>query len=446
MHVVVIGTGYVGLSAACCFAALGHHVTAIDTDSERITRLSMGHMPLHEPHLLDLMHAYMGKNLHFSTNLDAAMADVEVILLAVGTPSKDASGAVDTSFIYSAIDDIINASSEETNALIVTKSTVPVGTNQALADYVAQAKIKGALQGTLAIASNPEFLREGSAYTDFMQPERIILGVDSSHAEHVLRALYAPIIDAIHAPVLVMDYPTAELTKYAANSFLAMKVAFINEMADICEQSGANVHALAEGIGLDSRIGRAFLKAGPGYGGSCFPKDTRALAFCAQQYNTQSHLVRATIASNEQRFERIASRIAALDCQSIAILGLAFKAGTDDVRDSPAIAIIQKLRQLAPELTLYLHDPEAIENAKRLLPENDKVHYTKTPEEALQHAEAVVILTEWPEYAALDWSKTPENSMLRYVLDMRNVLHLASITTLLQQNVKIHMVGASNVQ
>ncbi len=423
MRITMIGGGYVGLVSGACFASLGADVTVIEADPNRIDALRKGILPIFEPGLDDLAAAHHAAGrLRFVDNI-SAVAGADIVFLAVGTPTRRGDGHADLSFIFDAASQLAPCLSGPT--VLVTKSTVPVGTGRRLMALMAERRPDLAI----AIASNPEFLREGNAIKDFMQPERIVIGTESPAAARLLAALYAPLTRA-GAPLVHTGLETAELIKYAANSFLAMKISFINEMADLCEKLSANVDDLVTGLGLDSRIGPRFLQPGPGFGGSCFPKDTQALVRIAQDAGAPTRLVETVVAVNDARKAAMASRIIAacggsVRGRRIAILGLTFKPGTDDIRDSPALGIIHRLVDEGAHITA--HDPMGMNHARFHLPARTQL--CETAEMALREADATVIVTEWPEFAALDPQVMRGLMRGKTVIDLRNILSAQALCT-----------------
>ncbi|WP_448582191.1 UDP-glucose dehydrogenase family protein [Thermaurantiacus sp.] len=415
MRVAMIGAGYVGLVSGACFADFGHRVTIVDVDEGRIARLRAGEMPIYEPGLKELVAANVrAGRLAFTTSLADGMAGAEAVFIAVGTPSRRGDGHADLSFVYAAARDV--ALNLAGFTVIVTKSTVPVGTG----DEVERIIRKTNPNADVAVASNPEFLREGAAIGDFKRPDRIVLGIEDPRAEAVLRELYRPLF-LNEAPILVTRRRTAELIKYAANAFLAIKIGFINEMADLCEKVGANVQEVARGIGLDKRIGPKFLNAGPGYGGSCFPKDTRALIQTAEDQGTPVRIVEAAVKANDLRKRAMGRKVIGacggdVRGKRLAVLGLTFKPGTDDMREAPSIAIIQALQDAGA--AIIAHDPEGMEQAKLVL---DGVTYADDPYAALDGADAMVLVTEWDEYRALDLARVRQLLRTPVVVDLRNI-------------------------
>jgi UDPglucose 6-dehydrogenase len=416
MNVVMIGSGYVGLVSGACFAEFGANVTCFDKNTTIINKLSSGEIPIYEPGLDTLVEKNVkAGRLEFSLNLQEAIRKADIIFIAVGTPTRRGDGHADLKYIYQAAEEI--AVHLQKYTVIVDKSTVPVGTARQVQRVIRDTNP----DADFDMVSNPEFLREGSAIGDFMRPDRIVLGLESIRAEEVLRELYRP-INLIEAPILVTDLESAELIKYASNAFLAVKISFINEISMLCEQVGADVHAVAKGMGLDGRIGRKFLHAGPGYGGSCFPKDTLALIRMAQEHGVSSRIVEAVVEVNAAQKARMISKIRqALGGselgKTIGVLGLAFKPATDDMRDAPAIAILPAL--LDKGAKIKAHDPEAMDEAKPLLPE--KVCYCSTIEEVFKNADAIVLMTEWNQYRGLDLKKVKSIMKGNVFVDLRNV-------------------------
>ena len=422
MRIAMIGGGYVGLVSGACFADLGVDVCVVESDPAKLALLHAGRMPIYEPGLERLVTENVAAGrLRFTDDLPAAVQGVEAVFIAVGTPSRRGDGHADVSYVNAAAAQVARALSGY--AVIITKSTVPVGTGRRIAAIVREAHPDLAFD----VASNPEFLREGSAIGDFMRPDRVVIGCESERAREVLRRLYRPLY-LIEAPILFTAIETAELTKYAANAFLAMKVTFINEMADLCEKVGADVHDVARGIGLDGRIGRKFLHAGPGYGGSCFPKDTLALVRIAQDWGAPSRLVEATVAVNDARKSGMAARVVAACGGSvrgkvIAVLGLTFKPETDDMRDAPSLPIVSRL--MDEGATVRAFDPEGMEAARSLLPEG--VTYCADALEAAQGSDALVLVTEWNEFRALSPERLARAMRGRVLVDLRNVFDPAAM-------------------
>ncbi len=416
MKIAMIGGGYVGLVSGACFADLGVEVCVVERDVDKLALLHDGKMPIYEPGLERLVQENVAAGrLSFTDDLKLAVQGVEAVFIAVGTPTRRGDGHADVSYVNAAAEQVARALTGY--AVIVTKSTVPVGTGRRIAEIVREARPDIAFD----VASNPEFLREGSAIGDFMRPDRVVIGTESDRAQEVLRRLYRPLY-LIEAPILFTAIETAELIKYAANSFLAMKVTFINEMADLCEKVGADVHDVARGIGLDGRIGRKFLHPGPGYGGSCFPKDTLALARIAQDWGAPSRLVETTVAVNEARKAGMSARVVAacggsVRGKTLAVLGLTFKPETDDMRDAPSLAIISRL--VEEGATIRAFDPEGMAAARPLLP--GAVTYCRDASQALEGAHALVLITEWNEFRAISPARLAEALSDRVVIDLKNV-------------------------
>lgn len=415
MRVAMIGSGYVGLVSGACFADFGHTVVCVDKDQGKIDRLKANIMPIYEPGLDDLVSTNVkAGRLSFTTDLAEGMDGAEAIFIAVGTPSRRGDGHADLSYVYAAAEEV--ARNLKQFAVIVTKSTVPVGTGDEVEGRVRDANP----DADFAVASNPEFLREGAAIGDFKRPDRIIIGVEDDRARAVLEELYRPLY-LNQAPIMVTARRTAELAKYAANAFLATKITFINEIADLCEKVGANVQDVARGIGLDNRIGSKFLHAGPGYGGSCFPKDTLALIKTAQDHDAPVRIVETVANVNDQRKRAMGRKVIAavggsVRGKTIGILGLTFKPNTDDMRDSPAIAIIQTLQDAGA--TVRAFDPEGEEQAKLVL---NNVTYVDDPYAAIDGADAMVLVTEWDAFRALDLARVKSLLKAPVVVDLRNV-------------------------
>lgn len=415
MKVVVIGTGYVGLVSGTCFADFGHAVTCVDKDSAKIEALKNGVIPIFEPGLSDLVKSNVDAGrLKFTTQAADVVGEADVVFIAVGTPSRRGDGHADLSFVYAVAEELAPLIKNYT--VITNKSTVPVGTG----DEVAVIIKKFAPNAEFDVASNPEFLREGAAIEDFKRPDRVVVGVETNRAEDVLRELYRPLF-LNETPIYVTNRRTAELIKYAANSFLAVKIGFINEISDLCDAVGANVQEVAKGIGLDKRIGAKFLHAGPGYGGSCFPKDTLALSKTAKDANSPLSIVDTVIASNNARKLSMVDRIVAacggnVEGKNISILGLTFKPNTDDMRDAPSLVIIPELQKRGAIIKAY--DPEGMEEAQTLL---SNVEYYKNAYECLEGANAAVLITEWDEFRALDISKMSKLLAGKVFVDLRNI-------------------------
>lgn len=416
MNVVMIGTGYVGLVSGACFADFGAEVVCVDIDPGKIERLRAGEIPIYEPGLDELVARNVGAGrLQFTTDLPAAVREADLVFIAVGTPSRHGDGHADLSYVYAAARQVAAHLSGYT--VIVDKSTVPLGTARQVGRIVREANPTADFD----VASNPEFLREGAAIGDFMRPDRVVLGVESERAEALLRELYRP-LNLIETPIVVTGLETAELIKYAANAFLATKISFINEMAQLCEQAGADVHDVARGIGLDGRIGRKFLHPGPGFGGSCFPKDTLALIRLAQEAGAPSRIVEAVVEVNAAQKARMVLKIrqalgGSEAGRTIAVLGLTFKPNTDDMREAPALAILPPL--LDRGARIRAHDPKGMPEARSLLP--SAVDYCDDPYSAVDGADALVLLTEWNEYRGLDLDELKRRMAGRVVVDLRNI-------------------------
>ena len=425
MHVVMIGAGYVGLVSGSCFAEFGHHVTCLDKAQERIDALNAGDIPIFEPGLDDLVARNVAAGrLKFSTRSNGAIENADLVFIAVGTPTRRGDGHADLKYVYGAAEDI--ASHLQGYTVVVDKSTVPVGTAREVRRIIKKANP----EADFDVASNPEFLREGSAIGDFMRPDRVVIGVETGRAEDKLRELYRP-LNLIEAPILVTDLESAEITKYAANAFLATKISFINEISQLCEKTGADVHAVARGMGLDGRIGKKFLHAGPGYGGSCFPKDTQAMIRMSQEFGTSSRIVEAVVEVNASQKARMVSKIkealgGSVADKTIAVLGLTFKPQTDDMRDAPSLAILPPLMDRGAQIRA--HDPQGMEEAKLELPPG--IHYAESIEDAIQGADAVVLMTEWNEYRGLDLGTLKESMTGNVFVDLRNVYEPESMRAL----------------
>ena len=415
MRIAMIGTGYVGLVSGACLADFGHHVTCIDKDRAKIDGLLAGRMPIWEPGLEALVAANVErKRLEFTVELAKGIAGAEAIFIAVGTPSRRGDGHADLSFVFAAVEELAKALTGPVT--LITKSTVPVGTGDKIAALLAE---HGAPVGCM-VASNPEFLREGAAIADFKHPDRILVGAEDERARAVLAQIYRPLF-LNKAPLLFTGRRTAELTKYAANAFLAMKISFINEIADLCEAVGADVQDVARGIGLDNRIGAKFLHAGPGYGGSCFPKDTLALLKTAEDFGVRQRIVSTVVEVNDARKAAMADRVreavgGSLAGKRIALLGLTFKPNTDDMRDSPSIPLAKGL--LAGGASVAAYDPVGREQAKPLLP---GVEFAADAYAAAAGADALVIVTEWDEFRALDLRRMRQAMAGAALIDLRNI-------------------------
>ena len=415
MRVAMIGTGYVGLVSGACFADFGHSVVCIDKDEAKIARLKDGGIPIYEPGLDALVaNNVRDGRLSFATEPAKAIAEADAVFIAVGTPSRRGDGHADLSYVHAAAAEIADLMQGFT--VVVTKSTVPVGTGDEIERIIRERRP----DAEFAVVSNPEFLREGAAIEDFKRPDRVVVGTDDERAREVMRELYRP-LKLNETPILFTGRRTSELIKYAANAFLAMKITFINEMADLCETLGADVQQVARGIGLDNRIGSKFLNAGPGYGGSCFPKDTLALVRTADDAGSPVRLVKTTVEVNDARKKAMARRVSEaageLKGKTVAILGLTFKPNTDDMRDAPSLDVIPAL--LAMGATVRAFDPEGMEEAARVL-EGD-VSFVDGPYSAVEGADVAVILTEWDQFRALDLDRVKLLMKAPVVVDLRNV-------------------------
>lgn len=422
MKLVMIGSGYVGLVSGACFADFGHDVICVDKDERKISALLNGIMPIYEPGLSDLVQNNVKSGrLSFSLDLASAVNNADVVFIAVGTPSRRGDGHADLAYVYAAAKEVACASIGYT--VVVTKSTVPVGTGDEVERIIRQANPDAEID----VVSNPEFLREGAAIADFKRPDRIVIGAESERAVAVLKSVYRPLF-LNEAPMLVCDRRTSELIKYAGNAFLAMKITFINEIADLCERVGADVQKVAKGIGMDKRIGDKFLHAGPGYGGSCFPKDTLALAKTAQDHDMSLTLVEATVNFNDRRKRAMARKVAAA-CDGtvrekrIGILGLTFKPNTDDLRDAPALSIIQALQDAGA--IVHTYDPEGMTAARALL---SGVCFGESTYDVATDADAIVIVTEWDAFRALDFPRLRSLMRKPVLVDLRNVYNEAEVT------------------
>ena len=415
MKITMIGSGYVGLVSGACFADFGHDVVCVDLDEAKIEALRGGKVPIFEPGLADLIerNARAGR-ISFTTELAPAVARAEVVFIAVGTPSRRGDGHADLSFVEAAAADIARAMDGFT--VVVTKSTVPVGTGDEVERIIATTRP----DGEFAVVSNPEFLREGAAIEDFKRPDRIVIGSEDTRALGVMREAYRP-LSLNKSPILEMNRRSAELTKYAGNAFLATKITFINEIADLCEKTGADVQQVARGMGLDKRIGSKFLNAGPGYGGSCFPKDTLALLKTAQDFEAPQTIVEAVVQTNEKRKRAMGRKVIQaiggdVRGKVVAVLGLTFKPNTDDMRDSPAIAIVQTLQDAGA--VVHAYDPEGMPNASQTF---EDVVYFDDPYAAMQDAEGLAIVTEWDEFRALNLTKVQSLLKGLVLVDLRNI-------------------------
>jgi len=415
MRIAMVGTGYVGLVSGACFADFGHHVTCVDRDAGKISALLCGEMPIFEPDLDRLVKFNVDAGrLNFSMDLAKSVAEAEAVFIAVGTPSRRGDGHADLSYVYGAAREIAKAIRKFT--VVITKSTVPVGTGDEV-ERIIREENPGA---DVTVVSNPEFLREGAAIRDFKHPDRIVVGTEDERGRKVMTEIYRPLY-LNQAPIMFTGRRTAELIKYAANAFLATKVTFINEMADLAEKVGANVQDVARGIGMDNRIGSKFLHAGPGFGGSCFPKDTRALIKTAQDHDAPTRIVEAVLAVNENRKRAMARKVAAvfggnLRGKRIGILGLTFKPNTDDMREAPSLSLIVALQDMGARIQAY--DPEGMPQARLELTD---VEYCDGAYQCAQNADALIIVTEWEEFRALDFARLKNEMASPVIVDLRNI-------------------------
>jgi UDPglucose 6-dehydrogenase len=419
MRIAMIGTGYVGLVSGACLADFGHEVSCIDKDAGKIDALKNGIMPIWEPGLEALVKANAERGrLSFTTDLAQGVEGAEAVFIAVGTPARRGDGHADLTYVFEAVRELARVLKGP--VVVVTKSTVPVGTGDRITELLNE---EGAPSGT-SVASNPEFLREGAAIRDFKIPDRIVVGAEDERAREVLREIYRPLF-LNQAPILFTGRRTAELIKYAANAFLAMKISFINEMANLCEAVDADVQDVARGIGLDNRIGPKFLHAGPGYGGSCFPKDTLALLQTANEAGVEQRIVKTVVEVNDDRKVSMADRVAkalggSAEGKRIALLGLAFKPNTDDMRDAPSLPLVKSLLEQGASISAY--DPVAADNARKLLP---GVEFAKNAYAAAKDADALVVVTEWDEFRGLDLDRFASTMRSKLIVDLRNVYNRA---------------------
>jgi UDPglucose 6-dehydrogenase len=423
MHIAVIGTGYVGLVTGACFAEFGVEVTCVDVDAKKIEGLKNGIMPIYEPGLDTIVEKnHKAGRLHFTTDIKSAVEQALVVFLAVGTPPKE-DGSPDMSYYQQAAKDIAEAMNGY--KVLVTKSTVPVGTGKWLREFVAENQT---VKTNFGVASNPEFLREGAAIDDFMRPDRVVVGSNEPDAIAIMKDLYRPLY-LIETPVVITSLEAAELIKYAANAFLATKITFINEIANLCDAIGCDVHDVARGMGMDNRIGRKFLHPGPGYGGSCFPKDTRAFTKVGDKYGVETSVVDAVIEANEfQRqamIPKIERLVGDLSGKQIAVLGLSFKPETDDMRESPATDIIREMQKRGAKIRAF--DPVAMEEAKHSLPD---IEYAENEYDAIRDADALVIVTEWNQFRALDMERVKKLLKSHKIADLRNIYEPADMREL----------------
>ncbi len=424
MRIAMIGTGYVGLVSGACFADFGHHVTCVDKDERKIAALRKGEIPIYEPDLDRLVaDNAAGGRLDFATELKGPVAEAEAVFIAVGTPSRRGDGHADLTYVYAAAREIAAALTGFT--VVVTKSTVPVGTGDEVERIIRETRP----DADVAVVSNPEFLREGAAIQDFKHPDRIVVGLTDERAKAVINGIYRPLY-LNQAPILYTSRRTAELTKYAANAFLATKITFINEIADLCEKVGADVQEVARGIGLDNRIGGKFLHAGPGFGGSCFPKDTLALIKTGQDFAAPLRIVETVAAVNDQRKRAMARKVSAalggnLRGKTVAVLGLTFKPNTDDLREAPSIPLITALKDMGAKVRAY--DPAGMTHAGNEFPD---VAFTDGPYTCAEGADALVIVTEWEQFRALDLDRIKRLMKQPVLIDLRNVYRPAEMAQL----------------
>jgi len=415
MRIVMVGTGYVGLVSGACIADFGHQVTCVDTDDGKISALRAGNIPIFEPGLKEIVQSNVAQGrLAFTTALGEALDGANAVFIAVGTPSRRGDGHADLSYVYEATRQIAKALTGFT--VVITKSTVPVGTGDEIERIIREVRPELGV----AVVSNPEFLREGAAIHDFKHPDRIVIGMNDQRAKNVMAEIYRPLY-LNQAPILYTDRKTAELIKYAANAFLATKITFINEIADLCEKVGADVQEVSRGIGLDNRIGPKFLHAGPGFGGSCFPKDVRALIKTAQDYDVPLRILEAVESVNGARKRAMARKVSSvfagvLRGKQVAVLGLTFKPNTDDVREAPSLALITALQDLGARIRVY--DPEGMEQAKQVVTD---VTFCQGPYDCLEEADAAVIVTEWEQFRALDLGRVRDLMACPVIVDLRNI-------------------------
>jgi UDPglucose 6-dehydrogenase len=415
MKIAVIGSGYVGLVSGACFSEFGFEVVCVDQDANKIAQLNEGKIPIYEPELDNLVKNNAARRrLSFTTDLKAAMKGAAAVFIAVGTPSRRGDGHADLSYVYAAAESIAREIKDYT--VVVTKSTVPVGTGRAVEQIIRKTNPNAQFD----MVSNPEFLREGSAIGDFMRPDRVVIGCESERARDVMRQLYRPLF-LIETPILFTNLETSELIKYAANAFLALKISYINQVSDLCDKVGADVHDVARGIGLDGRIGPKFLHPGPGYGGSCFPKDTLALVKTARDANAPISLIEATVEFNDSRKRQMVERVVAalggsVAGKTVAALGLTFKPNTDDMRDAPSLVILPELAKRGAKV--QAHDPVGVEEAKKLMPD---LRYCDDAYDAVAGADVLVIITEWNSYRALDLKRIKTLMKSANIVDLRNI-------------------------
>ncbi len=425
MNVVIIGSGYVGLVSGACFAEFGANVHCIDNDSEKINKLKEGIIPIYEPGLQELVKRNLKNNcLSFHENLGDVITDADLVFIAVGTPTRRGDGHADLKYVFEVAEQI--ASLAEGHLVVVNKSTVPIGTARKVKEIINEKNPSAIIE----VASNPEFLREGSAIEDFMRPDRVVLGVEGDRSEKLLKELYRP-LNLIETPIITTNLETAELIKYASNAFLATKISFINELSLLAEKTGSDIHDVAKGMGLDKRIGNKFLHVGPGYGGSCFPKDTLALKRMAEEHGATSKIISSVIDVNNSQKIRMVEKIkdalgGSVSGKRLAILGLTFKPETDDMRDAPSLSIIPSL--IEQKAIVVAHDPVGIDEAKKVLP--NEVEFSSSIEEATKEADALVIMTEWNQYRGLDLNKLKKGMRGDIFIDLRNIYEREAMTDL----------------
>ena len=425
MNVVIIGSGYVGLVSGACFAEFGANVHCIDNDSEKINKLKEGIIPIYEPGLQELVKRNLENNcLSFHENLGDVITDADLVFIAVGTPTRRGDGHADLKYVFEVAEQI--ASLAEGNLVVVNKSTVPIGTARKVKEIINEKNPSAVIE----VASNPEFLREGSAIEDFMRPDRVVLGVEGDRSEKLLKELYRP-LNLIETPIITTNLETAELIKYASNAFLATKISFINELSLLAEKTGSDIHGVAKGMGLDKRIGNKFLHVGPGYGGSCFPKDTLALKRMAEEHGATSKIISSVIDVNDSQKIRMVEKIkdalgGSVSGKRLAILGLTFKPETDDMRDAPSLSIIPSL--IKQKAIVVAHDPVGIDEAKKVLP--NEVEFTSSIEETIKEADALVIMTEWNQYRGLDLNTLKKGMRGDIFIDLRNIYEREAMTDL----------------
>lgn len=437
MRIGVVGTGYVGLVSGTCFAEFGIEVTCIDKDASKIERLNCGEVPIYEPGLDDLIEKQVkAKRLNFTTDLKQAVKGADAVFIAVGTPPRPEDGHADMTYVFAAAEEL--AAHLDGYTVIVTKSTVPVGTARKVAEIIRRVNP----EADFDVCSNPEFLREGAAINDFMRPDRIVIGTDSERATEVMRGLYRPLY-LNETPMVVTTPETSELIKYASNAFLATKITFINEIANLCEKTNANVQDVARAMGLDGRIGSKFLHAGPGYGGSCFPKDTLALVQIGEMHGAPQTIVNSVVEANTKRQKEMASRIieacgGSVAGMKIGILGVSFKPNTDDMRDAPSLVILPALIEAGAKISAY--DPAAMEHAKKMI---TGVEWCNDVYDVVKDADAVAILTEWNEFRALQLDRLEETMRTPRIVDLRNIYKLPEMQA---RGFEYYSIGRPDIQ